>query len=53
MISGNNVYKMTVSYTGDVANASAFGCFSKVVVVSIIIIIIIFIIVNYYDYCYY
>ena len=50
MISGNNVYKMTVSYTGDVANASAFGCFSKVVVIIIIIIIII---VNYYDYCYY
>ena len=51
MISGNNVYKMTVSYTGDVANASAFGCFSKVVI--IIIIIINFIIVNYYDYYYY
>ena len=42
---------MTVSYTGDVANASAFGCFSKVVI--IIIIIINFIIVNYYDYYYY
>ena len=51
MISGNNVYKMTVSYTGDVANASAFGCFSKVVI--IIIIIINFIIVNYYDYYHY